>query len=94
MERDEASLPQGDFVTQLFSGRLDYNFSPERDLVEPRPVRQRLEAPRLPEPVPLDPEARQRPVPRGGPRLVPALDGDYVPSFDKASAKLQYTFRL
>ncbi|HKW50901.1 MAG TPA: DUF5916 domain-containing protein, partial [Candidatus Eisenbacteria bacterium] len=28
MERDEGSLPQGDFVTQIYSGRLDYNFSP------------------------------------------------------------------
>jgi len=28
MERDEGSLPHGDFVTQLFSGRLDYNASP------------------------------------------------------------------
>src|SRR5262249_22610650 len=28
MERDEASLPEGDFVSQLYSGRLSYNFSP------------------------------------------------------------------
>jgi hypothetical protein len=29
MERDEAELPQGDFVTQVFSARLGYNFSPD-----------------------------------------------------------------
>ncbi len=94
MERDEASLPQGPFVTQLFSGRLIYNFSP--DLTWSNLVQ--YDSPsRL-----LGFQSRFRWIVKAGNDLFLVVgrgwfrrdDGDYVPSFDKASAKLQYTFRL
>jgi uncharacterized protein DUF5916 len=94
MERDEGSLPQGDFVTQLYSGRLDYNFSPNvtwSNLVQ-------YDSPsRI-----LGFQSRFRWILRPGNDLFFVVsrgwfrrfDGDYVPSFDRGSAKLQYTIRL
>ena len=94
MERDEGSLPQGDFVTQLYSGRLDYNASPNvtwSNLVQ-------YDSPsRI-----LGFQSRFRWILRPGNDLFVVVsrgwfrrfDGDYVPSFDRGSAKLQYTFRL
>ena len=58
MERDEGALPQGDFVTAALLRAARLQLLAQRDLVQPRPVRQRLAHPRLPEPVPVDPEAR------------------------------------
>jgi len=94
MERDEASLPQGNFVTQLFSGRLNYNFSP--NVTWSNLVQYDSES-RL-----LGFQSRFRWIVRPGNDLFLVVGrgwfrrdaGDYVPSFDKASAKLQYTFRL
>jgi len=94
MERDEASLPQGRFVTQLFSGRLNYNFSP--NVTWSNLVQYDSES-RL-----LGFQSRFRWIVKPGNDLFLVVgrgwfrrdDGDYVPSFDKASAKLQYTFRL
>ena len=94
MERDEGSLPQGDFVTQLFSGRLDYNFSANAtwsNLVQYDSVSRILGF-----------QSRFRWILKPGNDLFFVVsrgyfrrdDGDYVPSFDKGSAKLQYTFRF
>jgi hypothetical protein len=94
MVRDEASLPQGDFVTQLFSGRLAYNFSP--DLTWSNLIQYDSES-RI-----LGFQSRFRWTLRPGNDVFCVVsrgwfrrfDGDYLPSFDKGSAKLQYTFRL
>lgn len=94
MERDEASMPQGDFVTQLFSGRFDYNFSPNvawSNLVQ-YDSQSRI----------LGFQTRFRWTLRPGRDLFVVIsrgwyrrfDGEYLPSFDKGSAKLQYTIRL
>jgi hypothetical protein len=94
MERDEGSLPNGDFVTQLFSGRLDYNASPNvtwSNLVQYDSVSRILGL-----------QSRFRWILRPGNDLFFVIsrgwfrryDGDYVPSFDKGSVKLQYTFRF
>jgi hypothetical protein len=94
MERDEVSLPQGHFVTQLYSGRLNYNFSP---YVTWSNLVQYDSDSRL-----LGFQSRFRWTLRPGNDVFVVVgrgwfrrdDGDYVPSFDRASAKLQYTFRL
>ena len=94
MERDEGQLPHGDFVMQLFSGRLDYNASPNvtwSNLVQYDSVSRILGF-----------QSRFRWILRPGNDLffvvgrgwVRRYDGDYVPSFDEGSAKLQYTFRF
>jgi hypothetical protein len=94
MERDESSLPQGDFVTQLYSARLDYNFSPDvtsSNLVQYDSVSRILGV-----------QSRFRWILRPGNDLFFVVsrgwfrryDGDYLPSFDRGSAKLQYTFRF
>jgi hypothetical protein len=94
MERDEGSLPEGHFVTQLYSGRLDYNFSPN---VTWSSLVQYDSTSRI-----LGFQTRFRWILRPGNDLFLVVgrgwfrrfDGDYVPSFDRGSAKLQYTFRL
>jgi hypothetical protein len=94
VERDEVSLPQGSFVTQLFAGRLDSNFSP--NLTWSNLVQYDSDS-RL-----LGFQSRLRFILKPGSDLFLVVgrgwlrreDGDYVPSFDKASAKLQYTFRM
>jgi hypothetical protein len=93
-ERDEASLPQGRFVTQLFAGRLAYSFSP--DLSWSNLVQYDSES-RV-----LGFQSRCRWILRPGSDLFLVVsrgwfrrqDGDYLPSFDTGSAKLQYTFRF
>ena len=94
MERDLVSLPQASFVTQLFAGRLDYNFSPNLTWSN---LLQYDSDSRL-----LGFQSRFRWILKPGSDLFLVVgrgwlrreDGDYVPSFDKASAKLQYTFRM
>jgi hypothetical protein len=94
MERNEAKLPQGDFTTQLFSGRVAYNFSP--DLAWSNLVQYDSES-RI-----LGFQSRFRWTLRPGNDVFLVVsrgwfrqfDGDYVPSFDSGSAKLQYTLRL
>ncbi len=94
MERDEASLPQGNFVTKLFSGRLNYNASPN---VTWSNLVQYDSDSRI-----LGFQSRFRWIVKPGSDLFLVVgrgwfrrqDGDYVPSFDRGSAKLQYTFRL
>ena len=93
MERDESALPQGDFVTQLYSARLDYNFSPDvtsSNLVQYDSVSRILGV-----------QSRFRWILRPGNDLFFVFsrgwfrryDGDYLPSFDRGSAKLQCAFR-
>jgi hypothetical protein len=94
MVRDEGALPQGRFVTRLFSARLAYNFSP--DVAWSNLVQYDSES-RI-----LGFQSRFRWTLRPGNDLFLVVsrgwfrrfDGDYLPSFDKGSAKLQYTFRL
>jgi hypothetical protein len=94
MERDEASLGAGDFVTQLYSGRLNYNFSP--NVTWSNLVQYDSES-RL-----LGFQSRFRWIVKPGDDLFLVVgrgwfrrfDGDYIPSFDKVSAKVQYTVRL
>jgi len=94
MERNEASVPQGEFVTQLFSGRVNFNFSP--NLTWSNLIQYDSES-RI-----LGFQTRFRWTLRPGNDLFVVVsrgwyrrfDGDYLPSFDKGSAKLQYTLRL
>jgi hypothetical protein len=94
MERDEGSLPQGDFVTQLYSARLEYNVSPDitsSSLVQYDSVSRIIGV-----------QTRFRWILKPGNDLFFVVsrgwfrrqDGDYLPSFDRGSAKLQYTFRF
>lgn len=94
MERNEASLPQGRFVTQVFSGRLEYNRSADlswSNLVQYDSVSRILGG-----------QSRLRWTIKPGNDVYLVVsrgwfrrfDGRYLPEFDRASAKLQYTFRL
>jgi hypothetical protein len=94
MERNDASLPQGRFATQLFSGRLEYNRSADlswSNLVQYDSVSRILGG-----------QSRLRWTLKPGNDLYLVVsrgwfrrfDGRYLPEFDRASAKLQYTFRL
>jgi len=94
VERDDAALPQGHFVTRLLSGRLDWNFSP--DLAWATLVQYDNQS-RI-----LGFQTRWRWIRRPGNDVFFVVsrgwfrrdDGDYLPSFDKGSAKVQYTLRL
>jgi len=81
-------------VTQLFSGRLDYNASPDltwSNLVQYDSISRILGF-----------QSRFRWILKPGNDLFLVVsrgwfrrsDGEYVPSFDTGSAKLQYTIRL
>lgn len=93
-ERDDGALPQGHFVTRLVSGRLDWNFSP--DLAWSTLVQYDNQS-RI-----LGFQTRWRWIRRPGNDVFFVVsrgwfrrdDGDYLPSFDKGSAKVQYTLRL
>ena len=94
-ERNEVSLREGAFTTQVLAVRADYNFSPNvswANLVQYDSESRLLGA-----------QSRFRWIIRPGNDLYLVLnrgwdrresDSRYVPSFDKGSAKLQYTFRL
>jgi hypothetical protein len=94
MERNDAQLPQGDFVAQVFSARLDYNASPN---VTWSNLVQYDSDSRI-----LGFQSRFRWILKPGSDLFLVVgrgwyrrfDGDYLPSFDKGSVKLQYTIRL
>ena len=94
MERDDASLPQGRFVTQLFSARLSYNRSP--DVTLSNLVQYDSES-RI-----LGFQSRFRWILRPGRDLFLVIsrgwfrrfDGQYLPSFDQGSVKLQYTVQV
>jgi hypothetical protein len=94
MERNDASLPEGDFVAQVFSARVDYSASP--NLTWSNLVQYDSDS-RI-----LGFQSRFRWILRPGNDLFLVagrgwyrrFDGDYLPSFDKGSVKLQYTIRL
>jgi hypothetical protein len=93
--RNEVTLAEGAFTTQVFTARADYNFSPNTswaNLVQ-YDTESRL----------LGVQSRFRWIIRPGSDLFLVLnrgwyrdptDNRFVPVFDKSSAKLQYTFRL
>jgi hypothetical protein len=94
-ERNEVSLREGAFTTQVLAVRADYNFSPNvswANLVQYDSESRLLGA-----------QSRFRWIIRPGSDLYLVLnrgwdrresDNRYIPNFDKGSAKLQYTFRL
>jgi hypothetical protein len=94
LERNDVELPEGDFVTQLLSARVDYSASPN---VTWSNLVQYDSDSRI-----LGFQSRFRWILRPGNDLFLVVsrglyrrfDGDYLPSFDRGSAKLQYTFRL
>ena len=95
VERNEVSLAEGTFTTQVFTVRADYNFSP--NLSWANLVQYDTES-RL-----LGVQSRFRWIIQPGSDLFLVLnrgwyrdpaDNRFVPVFDKGSAKLQYTFRL
>lgn len=94
LERNDGELPEGNFVTQLLSARVDYSASPN---VTWSNLVQYDSDSRI-----LGFQSRFRWILRPGNDLFLVVsrgwyrrfDGDYLPSFDKGSAKLQYTFRL
>ena len=93
-ERSDAQLPQGAFVAQVFSARLEYNASPN---VTWSNLVQYDSDSRI-----LGFQSRFRWILRPGNDLFLVVsrgwyrrfDGDYLPSFDTGSVKLQYTVRL
>jgi len=93
-EHAEGQLPQGDFVTQLWSGQLDYSFSPNArwsNLVQYDSISRIVGF-----------QSRVRWILKPGSDLFLVLsrgwfrepDGDLVSRFDHVSAKLQCTFRF
>jgi hypothetical protein len=93
-ERNNVSLPGGDFFTTVFSANGDYNFSPNvfwANLIQYDSESRELGL-----------QSRFRWILKPGNDLFVVVnrswyrefDGDYHGIFDKGSAKLQYTFRL
>ena len=94
LERNDVELPEGNFVTQLLSARVDYSASPNvtwSNLVQYDSDSRVLGF-----------QSRFRWILRPGNDLFVVVsrgwyrrvDGDYLRCFDRGSAKLQYTFRL
>ena len=95
VERNEVSLREGDFTTQVVAVRADYNFSPNvswANLVQYDSESRLLGA-----------QSRFRWIIRPGSDLFLVVnrgwdrresDNRYIPAFDNGSVKLQYTFRL
>jgi hypothetical protein len=93
--RNEVSLAEGAFTTQVFTARADYNFSPNTSWAN---LLQYDTESRL-----LGVQSRFRWIIRPGSDVFLVLnrgwyrdptDHRFVPVFDKGSAKLQYTLRL
>ncbi len=94
-ERNDVALPEGAFATSVVAIRADYNFSPNvswANLVQYDSESRLLGA-----------QSRFRWIIRPGSDLFLVLnrgwerresDNRYIPSYDKGSVKLQYTFRL
>lgn len=93
-ERNDVSLPSGEFFTEVFSVRGEYNFT--ADVSWANLVQYDNES-RL-----LGVQSRFRWILKPGNDLFIVINrgwergfsGTYLPAFDKGSAKLQYTFRL
>lgn len=94
VERNDVTLPYGRFSTDILSARGDYNFSPN---VSWQNLVQYDSESRV-----LGGQSRFRWILKPGNDLFLVIDrgwlkepdGTYAPSYDKASAKLQYTIRL
>ena len=94
MERSDASLPEGDFVAQVFAGRLDIN--PSTNITWANQVQYDSDS-RV-----LGLQSRFRWILKPGNDLFLVigsgwdrrLDLRYVHVYDQGSVKLQYTFRL
>ena len=94
IERGHVSLPSGDFVTQLFSGGVDYAAS--SDVTWSNLIQYDSDS-RI-----LGFQSRFRWILEPGNDLFLVvnrgwfrdLQGRYLPRFDRGSAKLQYTIRL
>ena len=94
MERSDASLPEGDFVAQVFAGRVDFNAS--TNVTWANQVQYDSDS-RV-----LGFQSRFRWILKPGNDLFLVIgsgwdrhfDGAYIPTYDQASVKLQYTFRL
>jgi hypothetical protein len=92
-ERNDVSLEQGDFFTQLFSLQADYNFSPNVSWAN---LVQYDNESRI-----LGFQSRFRWILKPGNDLFLVMnrgwfrtfDHEYISSFDKGTIKLQYTFR-
>ena len=94
-EWNDVELPAGPFKTRIYAVRFDYNFSPNvtwANLVQYDSESRLLGA-----------QSRFRFILRPGNDLFlvvnrgwekRAVEDDYIPAFDKGSAKLQYTFRF
>ncbi len=93
-ERTDVSLMQGDFFTQIFSVQADYNFSPNVSWAN---LVQYDNNSRI-----LGFQTRFRWIIKPGSDLFLVLnrgwfrtfEQDYIPSFDRGTIKLQYTFRF
>jgi hypothetical protein len=93
-ERNDITLQQGKFYTQILSGRGDYNFSPN---VSWQNLLQYDTESRL-----LGVQSRFRWILKPGNDIFLVLNrgwfhdlrGRYLPSFDRAAVKIQYTVRL
>ena len=94
-EWNDVDLPEGPFKTRIYAVTFEYNFSPNvtwANLVQYDSESRLLGA-----------QSRFRWILRPGNDLFLVVnrgwekrvtDGDYIPTFDRASAKLQYTFRF
>lgn len=93
-ERSDADLPEGRFVAQLFSGRLDYSASP--NVSWSNQIQYDTDSREL------GFQSRFRWILKPGNDLFLVVgrgwyrrnDGAYIPTFDNGSAKLVYTIRL
>jgi hypothetical protein len=94
-ERNDVTLPQGSFYTQVLTVRADYNFTPNVSWAN---LAQYDSASRI-----AGLQSRCRWILRPGNDLFLVLnrgwhrtldDNRFEPSFDRGSAKLQYTFRF
>jgi len=94
-ERNDVALPQGTFYTQVITGRADYNFSPDVSWANLVQYDNESRIAGL--------QSRFRWILQPGNDLFLVLnrgwvrtldDNRFEPSFDRGSAKLQYTFRF
>ncbi len=91
-----AHLPEGDFITRIFTANVDYSVSPFLSFTNLVQYDNRSRNPRLAEPHTMDPPARTRSFPRLQPRLDSGPDGriQLQAQDTKVSTKFQYTFRF
>jgi len=95
IERNDVTLPQGSFYTKVLTLRADYNFTPNISWANLAQYDNESRIAGL--------QSRFRWILQPGNDLFlvlnrgwyrPLDDNRFEPSFDRASAKLQYTFRF